>query len=166
MKYPAASQQHRDAVLGCAFLLAAWDFFPKGVERPAELRTGCGALKAIHQSLAVDKMPAGAIRDIDSACDIAASMGIGYDSTWESSSIWKGWLRLFFLGWYAMTDAVNAAPAWIQKKADLWRLAQVEMDKLYARWLKKYPREELFACRVWCSEASPYAHKELKEWIE
>ena len=166
MNYPSSSQQHRDCILGCAYLLAAWDFFPKDAEVPSELRTACEALKAIHQSLAVDKLPAGAIRDIDRSCTIAADAGIGYDSNWNPSEIWKGWIRMFFLGWYALTDAVNTASAWIPKQAQLWKLAQEKMDILYARWIRRWPREELFACKVWCSEASPYAHKELKEWIE
>lgn len=165
MRYPTASQQHRDCILGCSFLLAAWDFFPKSVEPPAELRTACGALRAIHQSLAVDKLPAGAIRDIDACCDTAADGGVGYDSDWEPSEIWKGWMRMFFLGWYALTDAVNTASAWVPKQAELWKTAQKAADVLYFRWIKKYPREEQFACRVWCADASPYARPELKEWL-
>lgn len=165
MNFPQASRQHRDCILGCSFLLAAWDFFPKGAEVPSELRTACEALRAIHQSLAVDRLSAGAIRDIDRCCETAAEAGVGYDSDWAFSEIWKGWMRMFFLGWYALTDAVNTASAWIPKQAKLWELAQKKMDVLYARWIKKWPREEMFACRVWCSEASPYAHKELKEWI-
>ena len=165
MRYPTASQQHRDCILGCSFLLAAWDFFPKNAERPAELRTACGALRAIHQSLAVDRLSAGALRDIGRCCDAAADGGIGYDSDWEPAEIWKGWMRMFFIGWYAMTDAINIAPAWVQKQEPLWRTAQKNMDVLYARWVKKWPREEMFACRVWCALASPHAHKELEEWI-
>lgn len=166
MHYASESRQHRDCILGCSFPLCAWDYFPEGRERPAELKTACEALKIIHRSLAVDLLSKGAVRDIDKACDIAASAGIGYETEWPPEEIWKGWLRMFFVGWYAMTDAVNTAHAWVEKSRDLWRTAQKQMDILYARWAKKFPREELFACRVWCAEASPYAHKELKEWIK
>lgn len=166
MQYPASSAQHRDCVLGCSFLLTAWDFFPKGLERPVELRTACEALKAIHGSLAVDRMPAGELRDINAACERATDDGIWYDSEWEPSEVWKGWMRMFFIGWYALTDAVNTASAWVSKQHNLWSAAQKAADVLYARWSKKYPREELFACRVWCSSASPHAHPELEEWIQ
>ena len=165
MHYAENSRQHRDCILGCSFPLCAWDYFPKGRERPAELRTACEALLAIHHGLAVDALSRGALRDIDKACELAADAGIGYDSEWPSDEVWKGWLKMFFLGWYAMTDAVNTAHAWVAKQAENWRIAQQNMDILYGRWLKKFPREEMFACRVWCSEASPYAHKELKEFL-
>ena len=165
MHYAESSTQHRDCILGCSFPLCAWDYFPKGRERPAELRTACEALLAIHHGLAVDALSRGALRDIDKACELAAGAGIGYDSEWPSDEVWKGWLKMFFLGWYAMTDAINTAHVWVAKQAENWRIAQQNMDILYGRWLKKFPREEMFACRVWCSEASPYAHKELKEFL-
>ena len=166
MQYAANSRQHRDCILGCSFPLCAWDYFPKGKERPVELRTACEALLAIHHSLAVDALSKGAVRDIDKACELATNGGIGYETEWTPDEIWRGWLKMFFVGWYAMTDAINTAHVWVAKQADNWKTAQKNMDILYNRWIRRWPREELFACKVWCSEASPYAHKELKEWIE
>lgn len=80
--YPTSPFEHRDAVLGISFPLAAIDFFPEVCGKPSPaLQKLRPILKRLHDSLKVDRLSAGESRAIKAACDGAADNGAIYDTT-------------------------------------------------------------------------------------
>ena len=74
--YPTSPFEHRDAVLGISFPLAAIDYYPAVCGKPSPaLQKLRPILKRLHDSLKVDRLSAGENRAIKAACDGAADNG-------------------------------------------------------------------------------------------
>ena len=166
IRYPVASTQHRDAVLGVSFLISTIDYWPPWRGRLASVDKVRPLLAKIHHSLVVDRIPEGEARDIGRACDAAADNGAVYDSEWPREEQYKGWLKMWFLGVSAFEDAHRLSEAWVKPFRDLWEQAAEAVQKASRSLAKAHPQEALEGERIWCAHASPYHHEELEEWID
>ena len=95
--YPTSPFEHRDAVLGISFPLAAIDFFPEVCGKPSPaLQKLRPILKRLHDSLKVDRLSAGESRAIKAACDGAADNGAIYDTTATKEEQMRDWRVIWF----------------------------------------------------------------------
>lgn len=161
--YPPSPYEHRDAVLGISFPLAAIDYYPTvcGKPSPALMRLR-PILKRLHDSLKVDRLSAGESRAIEAACDGAADNGAIYDTTATREEQMRGWRVIWFTAEYAFGDAYVLADTWREKRPDLWQEAKVIIDRVTSAMYRHYQAEEEEACRIWCCHASPYRNPKLE----
>ncbi len=165
IRYPVASTQHRDAVLGVSFLLSTIGYWPAWRGQLPSVQKVRPLLQKIHHSLEVDRIPEGEVRDIGRACDEAADHGAVYDSEWSREEQYRGWLKMWFMGVCAFEDAHRLAEAWVAPCRDLWAKAAEAIASASRGLAKHHPEEAVAGERIWCAHASPYAHPELEKWI-
>lgn len=111
MQYPEKPFEHRDAVLGISFPLAAIDCYPTACGQPSlALQKLRPILKRLHDSLKVDRLSAGEDRAIEAACHGAADNGAIYDNTASKNEQLHGWRIMWFTSEYAFDDAWVMAP--------------------------------------------------------
>ena len=164
--YPRDSRAHRDCVLGVSFLIATCREFPKVRTPLPGIAKVLPTLREIHQTLWVGKLPSGSARDIARACDDATEWGAAYDDKWSPAEQYAGWLRMWFMGYYAFLDAYATADSWVAPKIALWRKAKIVLDRISTMLELSFPKEAADGCRIWCAHVSPYHHEELEDWIQ
>lgn len=163
LAYPTSPFEHRDAVLGISFPLAAIDFYPEACGRPSTaLQRLRPILKRLHDSLKVDRLSAGESRAIEAACDGAADNGAIYDTTATREEQLRRWRVIWFVAEYAFGDAFVMAASWRDKHLDLWRAAKAIIDRVTRSMYQYHPAEEEEACKIWCCYASPYKNPRLE----
>lgn len=166
MQYPEKPFEHRDAVLGISFPLAAIDCYPTACGQPSlALQKLRPILKRLHDSLKVDRLSAGEDRAIEAACHGAADNGAIYDNTASKNEQLHGWRIMWFTSEYAFGDAWVMAPSWRDKNMPIWREAKTIIDRVTRSMYQHHPAEEEEACRIWCCHASPYRNPRLEAAI-
>lgn len=162
MNYPSNSTDHRNCVLGISWPLAAIDYYPQkyGEPSPAMQRLR-PILKALHDSLKVDILSAGANRDIKAACDAAAEHGAVYDDKEDAKTQYKHWLVIWFTAENAFADADARSTEWKNKRPDLWAKARESLNRISTALYKHHPAEESEGFKIWCCYASPYHDESL-----
>ena len=162
--YPTSPYEHRDAVLGISFPLAAIDYYPKACGKPSPaLQKLRPILRRLHDSLKVDRLSAGENRAITAACDGAAENGAIYDTTATMDEQLRGWRVIWFVAEYAFGDAYVLADTWREKRPELWKETKVIIDRVTSAMYRHHPSEEEEACRIWCCHASPYRNPKLED---
>ena len=161
--YPTSPFEHRDAVLGISFPLAAIDYYPAVCGKPSPaLQKLRPILKRLHDSLKVDRLSAGENRAIKAACDGAADNGAIYDTTATREEQMRGGRVIWFTAEYAFGDAYVLADTWRDKHAALWQEAKTIIDRVTRTMYQHHPADEEEACRIWCCHASPYRNPRLE----
>mgnify|MGYP000135095273 CR=1 FL=1 len=166
--YPTSPFEHRDAVLGISFPLAAIDYYPAVCGKPSPaLQKLRPILKRLHDSLKVDRLSAGESRAIKAACDGARDNGSGYDTEASREEQMRGWRIMWFVSEYAFGDAYVLAETWRNKALPLWNEVKGIIDRVTRAMYQHHPEDEEEACRIWCCHASPYKNPRLEViWTE